>query len=605
MTGWLAAAGADVPPARLLAAAGEGSALHRDGDLVLATAAGSPAPGCFVDGLLDDGAGGRSIAAAWRALGTAALPRLRGAYTLLLWHEGGREPTLVTDHLGQGGAVWTRAYGGVLCAAEPATLLAALPSTPLPDADALAAWLSGGTPPMDRTLFAGIHRVPAAGAVALRSGRLERYWHPPRPGRRRAPDGAPEAAGAIRAALDRAVDRATAHGSATVLLSGGLDSSAVAAVAARRPAAVREAASAVFPDHPEADEAGLVATTTRALNLRAMRVEARSGGGILRAAAEVVERWALPPATPNAAFWLPLLRAVHAQGTRVLLDGQGGDEVFGLSPFLLADRVRRGDLLGAWRLVDRVPGAHGHAGASDKRAWVLGYGLKGAVPPWADRLVREVRRRADPHAGPPHLRPDARRALDRARQPEDFKRTSGPRWWAYLVDAVVNGPGPALAFDDLRRRDALCGLRSRHPLVDVDLVELVLTLPPELAFDSARSRPLLRAAVAHELPDEVRLRPQKSSFDAPFHEALAGADAPALRRLLGPGAHIGAFADLDIVARTLLKGAPRGAGDRMWWGLWLWRIATAELWLRRLAGEDLAGWVGPEARVRVTDAGGG
>lgn len=595
MRGWAAALGADIDPDRLARAAGPDAHVVRDGELVVAACGALPAPGCLVDGQLDDGAGERSLAAAWRVLGDDALQRLRGAFCLLLWHDGGRGATLVVDQLGQGGGVWTRAQGGVLAATEPATLLALLDVTPEPDADALAAWLGAGTPPPDRTLLRGIHRVAAGTAVELGRGRVARYWTPARPPRRPKKLDVPAAAQLVRAELDRAVDRAAAHGPSAVLLSGGLDSSAISAVAARRPAPVRATASAVFPDHPSADESALIDTTTSALGLANVRVEARAGGGVLAAAAALVDRWALPPVTPNAAFWLPLLRAVRDEGVVVLLDGQGGDELFGLSPFLLADRVRRGDVVGALRLMDRVPGAYGSAPAKDKRDWIWAYGVKGALSPRAQRLLR--RGDGDP---PTYLRTPLQDALRDQHRPEAFKDAGGPRWWAHLVEAVVAGPGPALAFDDLRRRDALCGVRSRHPLADVDLVELVLGLRPELAFDPDRSRPLLRAAVAGDLPDAVRLRAPKSSFDAPFHGALAGPDAPALRALLDDRARVGAYVHLGSARAELLAGPPSGSRARMSWGLQLWRLATAELWLRRL--EDPSAFASLPAAMRWSDA---
>lgn len=594
MRGWAAAIGADVDPDRLAAAAGPGAEVVRDGDLLLAATGGAPARGCLLDGSLDDGAGERSVAAAWRAVGLQALPRLRGAFCLLLWGQDGRDATLVRDQLGQGGGVWVRARGGVLAAAEPSTLLALLATTPSPDPEALAAWLGAGAPPPGHTLLTGVHRVPPGAHVRLQRGSTERFWTPRRPPRRPAKLGVEEAAGLVRTALDRAVDRATASAAApAVLLSGGLDSSAIAAVATRRPEPVRASVSAVFPEHPSADETGLIDTTTRALGLSSLRAEVHAGGGVLRAAAELVDRWALPPVTPNGVFWLPLLRAARAAGIDVLLDGQGGDELFGLSPFLLADRLRRGDLTGALRLVDRVPGAGGHARSSDKLEWLVGYGVKGALGPNVERALRRARGRGD--GAPEYLAPALRAALARRDAPEAYKRTGGPRWWAHLVDAVVEGPGPALAFDDIRRRDALCGVRSRHPIVDVDLVELVLGLRPELAYDGERSRPLLRGAVAGDLPDEVRLRAPKSSFDAPFHTALAGPDAAGLARLLAPGARVTEFVDLDDARAELLRDRPPADGlERQRWGLRVWRLATTELWLRKLADPAAFGGLADE-----------
>jgi hypothetical protein len=120
------------------------------------------------------------------------------------------------------------------------------------------------------------------------------------------------------------------------------------------------------------------------------------------------------------------------------------------------------------------------------------------------------------------------------------------------------------------------------------VVELMLQMRPELAFDPRFSRPLLRESVAGLLPEEVRLRASKSSFDAVFHAALAGPDLPVLRRVVGAeNARIGQYVDLDAVRSQLLDPSPPGdRGARQRWAVSVWRLLTAECWLR--AQEDAA-----------------
>jgi hypothetical protein len=126
-------------------------------------------------------------------------------------------------------------------------------------------------------------------------------------------------------------------------------------------------------------------------------------------------------------------------------------------------------------------------------------------------------------------------------------------------------------------------------LLDVDLVELVLGLPPELAFDARLSRPLLRESVRGLIPEEVRLRPTKSSFDELFSRTAGGTRsgccALAGARLRRGGERVrGSWS----CARRALRRVPaqhtlRTAG----WALGVWRLATAELWLRHRAGRPL------------------
>jgi hypothetical protein len=193
-------------------------------------------------------------------------------------------------------------------------------------------------------------------------------------------------------------------------------------------------------------------------------------------------------------------------------------------------------------------------------------------------------RRLKHYAPPWMLPPLAQSWLESEQSAFAFKSLDGPRWWSYLLQGVTRGAGPAIVYEQSRRRAALAGVHARHPLVDVDVIELMLRVAPELAFDSRYSRPLLRECVAGMLPDEVRLRPTKSSFDQLFHAALAGADLPAARRILGArDAEIGAYVDLDVVRSVLLDRDP--PPDQPWlqnWALHVWRLLTAECWLRSL-----------------------
>jgi asparagine synthase (glutamine-hydrolysing) len=306
----------------------------------------------------------------------------------------------------------------------------------------------------------------------------------------------------------------------------------------------------------------------------------------------------VPPPSPNLFFWFPLLRRAASDGVSSLLDGEGGDELFGLSPYLIADRLRRGRPRAAVDVVRDIPGGGPHLTRQQIRPFLREYGFKGAAPYWLHRLVRR-RHRA---GAPSWLLPPTVDALVATDLDGRWKRLPGPRWWAYVVDAVTQGRGASATHDHVRRRAAMCGIEPRHALVDPDVVEFVLTIPPELHFDRRHNRPLVREALVGLLPDEVRLRPAKSSFDALFHESMAGPDLDVARRLLDPAeARVSAFVDLAAVHDELLADPPP-PGHRMLWAQLVWRLVTVECALRVGTGDDL-GWIeapGPDGGVRIT-----
>jgi asparagine synthase (glutamine-hydrolysing) len=470
-------------------------------------------------------------------------------------------------------------------ASEVPELLAALPHRPPPDPVALAHWLELTGAPGGATLFAGINRLEAAHYLTLGAGGRapRRYWSPSYRPPLRSPRA--ELALQLRGALELSLQRRLGDGQpAGVLLSGGLDSSAVAALGGRVQPGLH-AYSAVFPAHAGVDESALIDRTVAHLGLGCTRL-AVSGGSVVGGALAHLFAWQLPPVSPNVFFWTPLLERARTDGRRVILDGEGGDELFGLSPYLLTDRLRGGALLSAAGLAARFPGSAGGLSRGALRR-LRHFGGKGAMPPAAHVLMR--RARGIEAYRLPWIPP----GLARARLAGDesafaWKRLPGPRWWAYLVDAVTRGAASAQGYEEARRRAALSGLQARHPLVDVGVIELILQIPPEVAYDSRHSRPLLRESLAGLLPEEVRLRPAKSYFDALIGDVLAGPDLALVRRLLGDrGAELGAYIDMDSVRRLLLLSEPPADRfGRQRWVIAVWRLLTAECWLRSQSSDS-------------------
>jgi asparagine synthase (glutamine-hydrolysing) len=526
------------------------------------------------------------LAALFRRLGEALLPMLRGDFLLVLWDEREGRGILVRDQTAGRGLVYSARGSTVLFASEVNHLLPLLPTTPGPDPVGMAHWLNVSAPPGDRTLYAGIYRLPAGNLLRLceRTIRAERYWTPRYRG---VLDGSvEELAGGLRDVLTEAVRRRMPAGERTgLLLSGGLDSSGVTAISTRllsprlRPVV---SYSAVFPRHPSIDESGLIAELAHDHGLEAMWMEVRRGS-LFPGALDYLHTWRTPPTSPNLFFWNRMFRSAADHGMTSLLDGEGGDQVFGLSPYLLADRLRSGRVLSAVRLARRMPGAGPRPPWRSVRHKLRQVGVRGALPLW----VQSRRRSLSPPSryALPWMLPASAATFAETDDSWRWRAQRGPRWWTYLVKETTTGIGPALTLDHVRRRNTMSGITPRHPLLDVDVLEYMYRVPPETAYDWRFSRPLFRASLAGLLRDEVRLRPDKSSFDAVFHESLLGDDMPTIRRLLlGPDAEIRGYVDQERLRSELLDLPPeRYPGGLVWWALAVWRATTAECFLRTLA----------------------
>jgi len=503
----------------------------------------------------------------YEQLGAELWPLLRGDFVALIWDREAGSGAVVRDQLG-GRALYLHRAGGVVAfATELRHLVELLPSRPPPDDVAVAHWLLPSVIPEERTLFAGIEEVPPASCLALgRDGaQAQRYWAP-RFEQQRGLSLA-EASAQARELLTRAVERRAGAGEkSAVLLSGGIDSAGIAGISCNCLADERQplrAYSAVFPRHPEIDEGPLIAAVAAHNRLAATAIEAEPGG-LLAAAAPYIGTWAMPPPTPNLSFLRPLLDRAAADGVRVLQDGEGGDAVFWYSAPLVAERLRKGRLLSAWSLAGSFPE----------------YGMPTS---WRTRLakLRQWGRNRDFSPAPqPWLAVDP--GLLEALEPEP--PAAGPAWWGAQAAGIL-GPGSRMAHDTTRRNGALSGIEPRHPLLDVDLIEGVLSFPPELAFERRFNRPVLREALAGLVPDEARLRTYKSNFD-PVSVAGMDADLPLVEALLGPGAHVGAYTDREALSAHI-AAPPQPLGARRAWAMSLWYLGTMECWLRLQAGEEM------------------
>jgi asparagine synthase (glutamine-hydrolysing) len=384
---------------------------------------------------------------------------------------------------------------------------------------------------------------------------------------------ADQAAVEVRDALGHAVARALAGADRPgVMLSGGLDSAVIAALAsaAMEPGAPPVAYSGVFPSHPEVDESAGVRRVRDGLGVPGVEAELGAGSA-LAGAIEFTRAWELPSVTPNRFVWTPLLRRAAADGIDVMLDGEGGDELFGCSTYLVADHLLAARPLAALRTSRRLPGM----GSRPRPRWIarslLVYGARGALP----RRLHERMRAARGHRN----RPDWL-TVDVADPRWAWKRRSGPRWWASLAHQLTSDSVGAA--DQNRREAAMHGLAFRHPLRDPELIDLVLGLPPELAFHPRLDRPLLRAAMEGQLPDQTLRDTSKPFFNALAEDALTGPDLAPLHELLDdPHAELAARVRAGALAALLDRAATAAAPPG--WELDVWRLATLEIWLEHQA----------------------
>ncbi len=607
MTRWLVGAfdpGAKIDRSRTAGAlAPHASTVYACQSLTVAysgAVAATDSPLCLLDGHIDnasqlgsmlegspDSSVEELLALGYRRWGGALVARLRGDFALLIWDRQRGEGLLARDQLGVRSLFLHETGAGLSFAGEIRHLLALLPHQPSPDPVGVAHWITMRGRSGSGTLYEGVRRLnPGSMLLLSRDGaREERYWSP----RFAEPLDVPpaELSGRVRESIAQAVEcRLDRDGITGVLMSGGLDSSSVAAVATTQAQPGRVAAySAEFPEHPAVDESELIAQLRSTLALGGVTADVRSGG-LLGSALEWIQAWKLP-VTSWGEFWAgPLLRAAASAGVGTMLGGDGGDELFDCRAYLMADRLRSGRLGDVLGLARGLPGAGEHPPRRAIAQAIFRLGLVGALPVGPHELLR---RAIDRRRLPRWLQPRVVGDLSDHAEPLAWKRLDGPRWWACDAHILTRGVEELGVFENHRRRAALAGLQSRHPLFDLDLLELSLRMPPRATFDPLLDRPLLRAGMSGLLPEVVRARHGKALFDSLLIDSLTSSDGRAIRTLLSnPAAELAAYVDMKEMRRSLLDSGPPAGGSGFRWMYQLWRLTTAECWLRTHELKDAA-----------------
>ena len=528
------------------------------------------------------------------ARGAGAIAALRGAFAVIAWNRVDGSLLAGRDQIGLEPLFYARSGNRWLLSRSPDTLVAQPGVSREPDAVALSEWLCGWFPAVEDTTYRAVKRVPPGTVVTFRGAEMpaHRYWDPfPESGRvewLREED-----LDAFEPRFERAVRRSVARLPPAIFLSGGLDSIAVAIAAADTAKADRSptplALSLVFPD-AASNEEPIQTGVAAQLGLQQILVpfeDAIGSGRLLHEALRLSASSPQPIWNMWAPAYEPLAHTAAANGRRVVLTGRGGDEWLTISPYLLADQLKRGDVAGAARLIRMRQRSNGLKGtrAISRLVWqTAGRPLaSAALDAVAPSLWHERRRRRLLGERPTWVAPDPaiRRAMDE--RIDRFIDPARPPGGFYQREARTTLRHPAITQDmeetqEFGRRH---GLRMVHPFWDVDLIELLHRVPPDLLMNDGRSKWLLRRKVAERLPGLGLERRGKASAANVFRELLEREAPVEWSRLKGAPAleRMGVVRTADIESGhpvQSLIGKTGGTGR-------LYTLLNLEAWVQQRA----------------------
>lgn len=480
--------------------------------------------------------------------GDAVVDRLEGMFAFAVWDQARERLLAVRDRLGIKPLYYTVAEGGVFFASESAQL----PRAGRVDREAVAGYLRLGWVPGPGTIHAGVSELDPGHRLIWERGRVttERWWEPrPSPV---ADGGIEQLQEALRIAVRRQLVSDVPVG---VFLSSGLDSSAIATLAAGTSADF--AGYTVSFDHPD-DEAPAASALAAQLGIPHVNVPVE-GGEILAALPEVISSMD-QPTVDGVNTWV-VSRAVRQAGAVVALSGVGGDELFsGYSTFryvpqfaAIADAIR-------------IPG---------RRVLAAGarLGLRsGATAHSRYRRVAE----AVAASGTSEAYAAVRGTFSAAElswlrgEEEPAVNGSGVRPGETVTDLELTN---YLPYQLLRDSDAMSmahSLELRVPLLDEAVVQAALDTGGSVG--GLRGKELLASAVDPSLMSIAQGR--KRTFTLPFDSWLRRELAPWSRDAVG---HLAA-ADLGFRSDRLLTFWERFQQGRAEWRP-LWSLAVLGQWL--------------------------
>lgn len=523
--------------------------------------------------------------------GKAFIARLNGMFAFALWDRREQALLLARDPLGIKPLYYAEPQPGTLVFGSEIKALCAHPGLKRePDFEALQQHLAYGHASGGRTALKGVTRLPPGHwlqwRAAIRRIEVQRFWRPPFdtfPGGDRK-----EAAVELRGLLQRAVlQQLVSDVPVGAFLSGGLDSSFISALAVEQASRDFEGYTITYPSSENRldraqEDAPYARSLARSLRFQLREIE------INPAAADLWPRliWHLdePIADPAAIACYLICKLARAQGTKVLLSGQGGDELFcGYPRYPVMHMTRwagsipaypRGLISSAARC---LPSAKvGRMGAFTRR---VRRGLTCLEDPPEQRFLSYCANAPQAEISRV-LSPDFKAALQGYSFQEDCLRhmeTQGLSGLQRLQerDLSIYLPNHNLLYTD--KMGMAVGLEARVPLLDLDVVNRATRYPYPWQLAWGKTKVLFREAARGIVPDPIIDRP-KAGFGAPYRKWLRHDLAQLWNDLLSKQA-VEARGWFDYEALQDARARSQAGRDDLY--MLQWAVLTVELWAQQ------------------------
>ncbi len=516
---------------------------------------------------------------AYEEYGDAMIRELNGMFAFALWDSKRRRLLIARDRFGEKPLYWGVFDNTLLFASEPKVLLAHPAVKPALNLQALRQYLSYDYVPAPLSIYDGINKLPAAHKLTLEDGRVttERYWQLSYKTTHPVPS-EQDAADHLRELLADSVSmRLVSDVPLGVLLSGGVDSSSVAALAVRASPEAVKTFSISFAES-SFDESAYARSVAKFLG--ADHHEERLSANLAANLVSEIGSWMDEPFSDPSLVPTYLLSRFTGKHVTVALGGDGGDELFAGYPMYAGHRwaeiykrvpaplragiveplirllpVKTKNLSLDYKALRFVTGAK-YDTVARHHVWFGSF-----TPQEQEQLLTdEVLAQTDDE-----IYALARQIAEECDSEELVTRMQSVDTRLYLAEDILT---------KVDRASMAVSLEVRAPFLDHRVAEFAASLPCHYKLRGRRTKYILKKAVDELLPRFVARRGKKG-FGVPVAEWLKFKLRPLARDLLSPERvrRAGVF-NPDYVAR-LQDEHERGVANHR---KLLWTLLMFELW---------------------------